>query len=81
MAPALKTLKLTRRSAIGGLAALSCPALAGLRREPDFDVLIIGAGAAGIAAGRRLRASNKKFCDPGGERPHGRAMLHRYGDI
>jgi len=61
MAPALKTLKLTRRSAIGVLAALSCPALAGLRREADFDVLIIGAGAAGIAAGRRLRASNKKF--------------------
>lgn len=62
MVPALNTLKLTRRSAIGGLvSALSCPALAGLRREPDFDVLIIGAGAAGIAAGRRLLASNKKF--------------------
>jgi monoamine oxidase len=62
MAPALKALKLTRRSAIGGLVSvLSCPALAGLRREPDFDVLIIGAGAAGIAAGRRLLASNKKI--------------------
>jgi len=62
MAPALRTLKLTRRSAVGGLvSALSCPALASLRREPDFDVLIIGAGAAGIAAGRRLLASNKKF--------------------
>jgi monoamine oxidase len=62
MAPALKAPKLTRRSAIGGLvSALSCPALAGLRSEPDFDVLIIGAGAAGIAAGRRLLASNKKF--------------------
>src|SRR6516162_11079650 len=61
MAPALKTLKLTRRSAIGGLvSAVSWPAFAG-RREPDFDVLIIGAGAAGIAAGRRLLASNKKF--------------------
>jgi len=62
MAPALKTLKLTRRSAVAGLvSALSCPAVAGLRREPDFDVLVIGAGAAGIAAGRRLLASNKKF--------------------
>ena len=62
MTPALKTLKLTRRSTIAGLvSSLSCPALAGLRREPDFDVLIIGAGAAGIAAGRRLLASNKKF--------------------
>src|SRR5262249_27365280 len=62
MAPVLKTLKLTRRRAIGGLvSALSCPALAGPRGEPDFDVLIIGAGAAGIAAGRRLLATNKKF--------------------
>jgi len=62
MAPAPRTLRLTRRSAVGGLvSALSCPALASLRREPDFDVLIIGAGAAGIAAGRRLLASNRKF--------------------
>src|SRR5215471_1445590 len=62
MAHAPKTLKLTRRSAIAGLAsALSRPALAGLRSESDFDVLIIGAGAAGIAAGRRLLASNEKF--------------------
>jgi hypothetical protein len=62
MAPALKTLKLTRRRPIGGLVpALSCSALAGPRGEPDFDVLIIGAGAAGIAAGRRLLATNKKF--------------------
>ena len=67
MAPALKVPKLTRRSAIGGLvSALSCPALAGLRGEPDFDVLIIGAGAAGIAAGRRLLASNKKFAAQSG---------------
>jgi monoamine oxidase len=62
MAPVLKAFKLTRRSAIAGLvSALSCPALGGLRREPDFDVLIIGAGAAGIAAGRRLLATKKKF--------------------
>ena len=53
----------TRRSAIAGLvsAAVSRPALASLLREPDLDVLIIGAGAAGIAAGRRLLASKKKF--------------------
>src|SRR5689334_19349341 len=62
MTPGLKTLKLTRRQAIGGLvSALSAPALAGPRREPDFDVLIVGAGAAGIAAGRRLLVANKKF--------------------
>jgi len=62
MASAVNTLKLTRRSAIAGLvSAVSCPALAGLRREPDLDVLIIGAGAAGIAAGRRLLAAHRKF--------------------
>jgi len=62
MAPAVKTFKLTRRSALAGLvSAISSPALAGLRRETDLDVLVVGAGAAGIAAGRRLLASNKKF--------------------
>ena len=53
---------LTRRGAIAGLAsALSAPALAGLRSDPDFDVLIVGAGAAGIAAARRLAGSKWKF--------------------
>src|ERR1700722_11293483 len=62
MARAVKTFSLTRRSAIAGLvSAVSCPALAGVRREPDLDVLIVGAGAAGIAAGRRLLAANRKF--------------------
>jgi Flavin containing amine oxidoreductase len=62
MVPRLKTLKLTRRSAIAGLiSTLSRPALAGIQRGPEFDVLIIGVGAAGIAAGRHLLASNKKF--------------------
>ena len=46
MTPASPTRELTRRSAVAGLAsALSSPALAGLRSEPDFDVLIVGAGA------------------------------------
>lgn len=62
MASAGKTFKLTRRGALAGLiSAVSCPAIAGLQREPDVDVLIVGAGAAGIAAGRRLLATNKKF--------------------
>jgi len=61
MTPAIKALKLTRRSALAGLiSAVSCPALAGLRREPDLDVLIVGAGAAGIAAARRVLAANRK---------------------
>jgi hypothetical protein len=53
---------LSRRGAIAALAsALSAPALAGLRSDPDFDVLIVGAGPAGIAAGRRLAGSKWKF--------------------
>lgn len=59
----LPSTSITRRTAIAGLvsAAVSSPATAGLQREPDIDVLIIVAGAARIAAGRRLLASKKKF--------------------
>jgi monoamine oxidase len=54
--------KLTRRSAIAGLVStVSCPAIAGLQLQPDFDVLIVGAGAAGIAAARRVAASGRTF--------------------
>lgn len=54
--------KLTRRSAIAGIiSTLSSPAIAGLRAPPDFDVLIVGAGAAGIAAARRVAASGQTF--------------------
>ena len=50
----------TRRNAIAGLVStLSCPAIADLRLQPDFDVLIVGAGAAGIAAARRIAASRR----------------------
>jgi monoamine oxidase len=54
--------KVTRRSAEAGLiSTISCPAVAALHPEPDFDVLIVGAGAAGIAAGRRVAASKRTF--------------------
>lgn len=52
----------TRRSALAGLVStVSCPAVAGLQLQPDFDVLIVGAGAAGIAAARRLAGSGRTF--------------------
>ncbi len=52
----------TRRNAIAGLVStVSCPAIAGLQLQPDFDVLIVGAGAAGIAAARRVAASGRTF--------------------
>ena len=51
---------LTRRDALAGVAStLSYPAIAGLRGEPDFDVLIVGAGAAGIAAARRILVAKR----------------------
>ncbi len=62
MTTASRAGRLTRRGALAGLAsALSAPAVAGLRSDPDFDVLIVGAGAAGIAAARRLAGSKWKF--------------------
>jgi monoamine oxidase len=62
MASTVRAITPTRRGAIAGmLCAVASPALANLRREPDLDVVIIGAGAAGIAAGRRLLATNRKF--------------------
>ena len=54
--------RVNRRNAIAGLVStLSCPALAGLQLHADFDVLIVGAGAAGIAAARRIAASGRTF--------------------
>ena len=68
----------TRRNAITGLVStLSCPAIAGLQLQPDFDVLIVGAGAAGIAAARRV-AVLTDVCNFGGQRPPRWPMLHRY---
>jgi monoamine oxidase len=42
-------------------AAAAAPALAAAPASPDFDVLIVGAGAAGIAAARRIAAAGRKF--------------------
>jgi monoamine oxidase len=45
----------------GSLAVAAGPVLAAPAAQPDFDVLIIGAGAAGIAAARRVAAAGRKF--------------------
>jgi len=43
-------------------SAVAAPALAATRQPPGMlDAIIVGAGAAGIAAGRRLAAANKRF--------------------
>jgi monoamine oxidase len=51
-----------RRSFLAGSAALTAaPALAAPAVQPDFDVVIVGAGAAGIAAARRVAAAGRRF--------------------
>src|SRR5215831_8726907 len=59
---------LTRRSFLASAATLTAaPAVAAPRPAPEVprsgwvDAVIVGAGAAGIAAGRRLAAAGKRF--------------------
>lgn len=54
--------KLSRRSFVAGSAALiAAPAIPARAQNVDVQVAIIGAGAAGIAAARRLKAANVRF--------------------
>jgi monoamine oxidase len=54
--------RLSRRSFLAGSAALvAAPAIAAPSDSGDIDVVIVGAGAAGIAAARRVAAANKRF--------------------
>jgi monoamine oxidase len=52
----------SRRSFLAGSAAAAAgPVLAAPAPQSDFDVVIVGAGAAGIAAARRLASTGRKF--------------------
>src|SRR3954462_1453931 len=54
--------RVTRRVVLGGLAsAVAAPRVGRAAGKADFDVVVIGAGAAGIAAARRLASSKKSF--------------------
>jgi monoamine oxidase len=54
--------RLSRRSFLAAsAAALAAPALAPASAAGEVDVVIIGAGAAGIAAARRVAAANRSF--------------------
>jgi len=50
------SLALTRRGLLIGMAALTAASAAPVRRSNNYDVVIIGAGAAGIGAARTLQA-------------------------
>lgn len=53
---------LTRRSFLAASAAtVAAPAVAAPATVPDTDVIIVGAGAAGIAAARRFSAIGRRF--------------------
>jgi monoamine oxidase len=54
---------ISRRAFLAASAsAVAAPALAATRQPPGMlDAVIVGAGAAGIAAGRRLAAAHKRF--------------------
>src|SRR6202011_5092927 len=54
---------ISRRAFLAASAsAVAAPALAATRQPPGMlDAIVVGAGAAGIAAGRRLAAANKRF--------------------
>ncbi|MFZ0840986.1 MAG: NAD(P)-binding protein, partial [Xanthobacteraceae bacterium] len=52
-----------RRSflAAAAAAAVTNPALGAVPASGDVDIAIIGAGAAGIAAARRVAATNRRY--------------------
>jgi monoamine oxidase len=49
------------RTALAGTAAIAAPAIGARAQVSDVDVAIIGAGAAGVAAARRLAEAKVKF--------------------
>jgi monoamine oxidase len=58
----LETMLVSRRSFIAAAAALaSAPALGAVSASGETDVAIIGAGAAGIAAARKVAAAGRRF--------------------
>lgn len=53
---------LSRRSFLATSAAVAgTPALGALRSSDQLDVVVVGAGAAGIAAGRRIASAKRRF--------------------
>src|SRR4051812_13877 len=50
---------ITRRSFVSGAASVA--AISGARAATDVDVAIVGAGAAGLAAAKQIRAAGRSF--------------------
>jgi len=64
----------TRRDVLTAAAALAAaPVLPAMAASGDYDIAIVGAGAAGIAAGRRIAQAGKSYVIlEAGNRPGGR---------
>lgn len=56
-----QSLQFSRRAFLAGSAALMARPAIAAPVAADFDVLIVGAGAAGIAAARRLAAAGRRY--------------------
>lgn len=56
---ALTMRRMSRRTFLAGVATLAAPAVA-IAQGGDVDVVVVGAGAAGIAAARRLGAAGRR---------------------
>jgi monoamine oxidase len=71
-----ETMAINRRNFIAGSAAMaSAPALGAVAASGDTDIAIVGAGAAGIAAARKVAAAGKRFVlIEAGERTGGRCV-------
>ena len=68
--------RLTRRSFLAASAAMAAaPAFGAVSSSGEVDVVIVGAGAAGIAAARRIAAAGRRFAlVEAGERVGGRCI-------
>src|SRR5262249_15588256 len=68
--------RVSRRAVLIGSASLAAsPALDAVAASPYVDVVVVGAGAAGIAAGRRLAAAGRRFVIvEGNDRVGGRCL-------
>ena len=62
-------------------AVVAAPALLRAQTAADVDVAIIGAGAAGIAAARRVLAANRRFVLLEATNRHRRTLRHGHGNF
>ena len=75
--------KLSRRRFVAASAAsaagVAAPAWGAT--GPDAEIVVIGAGAAGIAAARRVATTKARLIVLEASRPHRRPLLHRDDDL